>query len=190
MFLDQGRIDLERNHTLLGKERHDIGRVEGDQYSLAYPARAIRTDEYLYVRNLLPSRWPVGNPEYGFLNCDNSPTKKRIMELKNDKTLGKFYEMNFGKRPLEELYAINKDADCVNNLADNPNYRRIKDSLWIKLEEKLVEHQDPRILGKGEIFDYYPYSRIPRQQKLYNDSGYDPIKIFENKYDQKVNVKD
>ena len=45
---DQGRIDLERNHTLLGKERHDIGRVEGDQYSLAYPARAIRTDEYLY----------------------------------------------------------------------------------------------------------------------------------------------
>jgi hypothetical protein len=58
------------------------------------------------------------------------------------------------------------------------------------LEEKLVEQQDPRILGKGEIFDYYPYSRIPRQQKLYNDSGYDPIKIFENKFDQKVNVKD
>ena len=98
--------------------------------------------------------------------------------------------MNFGKRPLEELYEINKDADCVNNLADNPNYRRIKDSLWIKLEEKLVEQQDPRILGKGEIFDYYPYSRIPRQQKLYNDSSYDPIKIFENKFDQKVNLKD
>tara|TARA_A200000113_G_scaffold85605_1_gene76257 strand:+ start:12537 stop:14126 length:1590 start_codon:yes stop_codon:yes gene_type:complete len=186
---DQGRIDPERNHTLLGKERHDIGRVEGNQYSLAYPVRAIRTDHYLYVRNLLPSRWPVGNPEYGFLNFDNSPTKQRILELKNDENLGKFYEMNFGKRPLEELYEINKDADCVNNLADNPNYKTIKDSLWIKLEQKLVEQQDPRILGNGEIFDYYPYSRIPRQQKLYNDSDYDPIKIFESKFDKKVNVK-
>ena len=33
---DQGRIDVERNFTLLGKERHDIGRVEGDLYSLAF----------------------------------------------------------------------------------------------------------------------------------------------------------
>jgi len=58
------------------------------------------------------------------------------------------------------------------------------------LEERFVEQQDHRILGQGEIFYYYPSSRIPRQQKLYNDSSYDPIKIFENKFDQKVNIKD
>ena len=86
----------------------------------------------------------------------------------------------------QAAYKIHK----LNNLADNPNYKTIKDSLWIKLEQKLVEQQDPRILGNGEIFDYYPYSRIPRQQKLYNDSDYDPIKIFESKFDKKVNVKD
>ena len=50
---DNGRIDKKRNFTLLGKERHDIGRVEGDNYSVAYPVRAIRTDEYLYIRNLI-----------------------------------------------------------------------------------------------------------------------------------------
>ena len=53
---------------------------------------------------------------------------------------------------------------------------------------ELIEHQDPRILGKGEIFDYYPYSRIPRQQKLYNKPNYNPIKLFEEKFSQKVNV--
>ena len=76
------RIEFERNYTLLGKERHDIGRVEGDKLSVSYPVRAIRTDQYLYIKNFIPSRWPVGNPEYGLLNCDNSPTKSHLISLK------------------------------------------------------------------------------------------------------------
>ena len=99
-----------------------------------------------------------------------------------------YYKINFGKRSGEELYNVIKDPDCVINLANKLVYYDIKDSLWLRLENKLIEHQDPRILGKGEIFDYYPYSRIPRQQKLYNKSDYDPIKLFENKYNQKVNI--
>ena len=184
-----GRIDLTRNHTILGKERHDIGRVEGDKLSVSYPVRAIRTDQYLYVKNFIPSRWPVGNPEYGLLNCDNSPTKSHLISLKGDQKMGDYYyDINFGKRSGEELYNVIKDPDCVINLANKLVYYDIKDSLWLRLENKLIEHQDPRILGMGEIFDYYPYSRIPRQQKLYNKSDYDPIKLFENKYNQKVNI--
>jgi len=183
-----GRIELERNHTLLGKERHDIGRVEGDKLSVSYPVRAIRTDQYLYVKNFIPSRWPAGNPEYGLLNCDNSPTKNHLISLKDDQKMGNYYQMSFGKRPEEELYNIIEDPDCFVNLADNINYSKIKDSLWLSLKTKLVKQKDPRILGKGEIFDFYPYSRIPRQQKLYNDPNYDPIKIFEDKYNQKINV--
>jgi len=186
---DNGRIDVERDFTLLGKERHDIGRVEGDNYSVAYPVRAIRTDEYLYIRNLISSRWPAGNPEYGFLNCDNSPTKNLIVGLKNDKILRDYYEMSFGKRPVEELYKIYDDPDCINNLSNNFTYKKIKDSLWTKLKQNLTDQGDPRILGKGEIFDYYPYSRIPRQQKLYNKPDYNPIKIFEEKFNIKINVK-
>ena len=183
-----GRIEFERNYTLLGKERHDIGRVEGDKLSVSYPVRAIRTDQYLYIKNFIPSRWPVGNPEYGLLNCDNSPTKSHLISLKGDQKMGNYYQMSFGKRPEEELYNIIEDPDCFVNLADNINYSKIKDSLWQSLKTKLVKQKDPRILGKGEIFDFYPYSRIPRQQKLYNDPNYDPIKIFEDKYNQKINV--
>ena len=184
-----GRIDQERNFTILGKERHDIGRVDEGKFSVAYPVRAIRTDKYLYVKNFIPSRWPVGNPEYGFLNCDNSPTKSFIMSLKNDVLMSKYYKMNFDKRSEEELYQISQDPECLINLAYTNNYKEIKDSLWLKLERELTNQRDPRILGKGEIFDYYPYSRIPRQQKLYNNLEYDPIKIFEDKFNQEINVK-
>ena len=53
-----GQIDPARNRMVIGKERHDLGRPH-DQ---GYPVRAIRTPEYLYVRNYEPDRWPVGNP--------------------------------------------------------------------------------------------------------------------------------
>ena len=32
-----GRIDKSRDHSLLGKERHDIGRTDGDLLSVSYP---------------------------------------------------------------------------------------------------------------------------------------------------------
>ena len=99
-----GRIDAKRDHSLLGKERHDIGRTDGDLLSVAYPARAIRTDKFLYVRNFKPNRWPGGDPEYGLLNCDGSPTKSYLTQISQNDPEFRYYELAFGKRPAEELY--------------------------------------------------------------------------------------
>ncbi|MEM7476890.1 MAG: sulfatase-like hydrolase/transferase [Planctomycetota bacterium] len=181
---ESGRIDAKRNHTLLGKERHDIGRVDDDRFSCAYPARAIRTDEFLYVRNFEPQRWPVGNPEYGLLNCDGSPTKSYLVGLSQADPEYRFYEMSFGLRAEQELYDIVADPDCVKNLADDPKYLAVTNRLWRQLKGELTEQQDPRILGQGDIFDYYPNCRIERQQKLYDRPDYDPIKIFKSRYPQ------
>ncbi len=177
-----GRIDPERDHTLLGKERHDIGRTDGDLLSVGYPARAIRTDQFLYVKNFEPQRWPGGDPEYGLRNCDDSPTKSYLTSLTEDSEDFRFYEFAFGKRPAEELYNMEEDPDCVNNLADNPEYAEVKKQLWEQMEAELKQQGDPRILGKGEIFDYYPYCRTDRQQILYDRPDYDPVKIFEEKF--------
>ena len=46
-----GWIDRRRDHVVVGKERHDIGRP-GDA---GYPVRAIRTREFLYARNFTPA---------------------------------------------------------------------------------------------------------------------------------------
>lgn len=51
-----GRIDKTRDHMILCKERHDVGRANEDGINLGYPVRAIRTDDFLYVVNYKPER--------------------------------------------------------------------------------------------------------------------------------------
>ena len=103
-----GRVDAARDRVLLGKERHDLGRP----FDQGYPVRAIRTPEFLYVLNYEPDRWPVGNPETGYRDCDDGPTKTCITSRFDE-----YYRLCFGKRPREELYRITDDPDCVKNLA-------------------------------------------------------------------------
>ena len=179
---NSGRFDSKRDHTLLGKERHDIGRTDGDLLSVAYPARALRNDQYLYVRNFKPNRWPGGDPEFGLLNCDNSPTKSYLTGLSMGDPDYKYYQMSFGKRPAEELFDIEKDPDCVTNLAEDPKYKVTKAALWKQLREELAAQGDPRVTGNGDIFDFYPYCRIDRQQKLYDRPDYDPVELFEQRF--------
>ncbi len=179
---DSGRIDSKRDHALLGKERHDIGRTDGDLVSVAYPARALRNDKFLYVRNFKPHRWPVGNPEYDFPNCDASPTKSYLTGLSMADENYRFYELAFGMRPSEELFDIESDPDCVKNLADDPQYAETKTQMWQQLSTELTAQGDPRLLGNGDIFDYYPNVSIERQQKLYGRPDYDPVRIFKEKY--------
>tara|TARA_R110000850_G_scaffold148195_5_gene270418 strand:- start:335 stop:1885 length:1551 start_codon:yes stop_codon:yes gene_type:complete len=177
-----GRIDETRDHTLLGKERHDIGRTDGDELSVGYPARAIRNDRWFYVHNFKPDRWPGGNPELGLLNCDGSPTKSYLTSLTEADPDYDFYLKAFGKRPADELYDMEKDPDCVNNLADDPEYAGLMKDLYAQMEEELIAQEDPRILGQGDIFDDYPYCKIDRQQDLYKRPDYDPVKLFEERH--------
>lgn len=143
-----GRVDATRIRMVIGKERHDIGRPN----DWGYPVRAIRTPEYLYVRNYEPDRWPVGNPETGYTNCDASPSKEHILANFN-----RFYKLCFGKRPAEELYRVDQDPDCVHNLAGTSEADKIMAGLRKEMEESLRKDQDPRMFGKGEIFEKYPY---------------------------------
>lgn len=152
-----GRIDKKRDHMILIKERHDVGRANEDGVNLGYPVRAIRTDEYLYVVNYKPERWPVGNPEYDYRNCDNSPTKSYLTGLKPGDKDYRYNEMAFAKRPGEEFYLIKEDPHCMKNQALNPEYRKVMDKLRKRMENELKRTGDPRMYGKGDIFDKYPY---------------------------------
>lgn len=151
-----GRVEKERNHMILCKERHDIGRANEDGVNLGYPIRAIRTDKYLYIRNYEPLRWPVGNPEYGYKNCDDSPTKSYLLGLTPEDEDYRLFELSFGMRPEEELYLIEKDPCCMNNVAYDKKYRHVKDRLRYEMESELKNSGDPRMFGKGYWFDRYP----------------------------------
>jgi arylsulfatase A-like enzyme len=143
-----GVVDPNRSVMLIGKERHDLGRP----YNHGYPVRAIRTAEYLYVRNCEPDRWPAGNPETGYRNVDDGPTKRAILSSFDD-----HYRLSFGKRPAEELYLVKSDPDCMRNLAADLAHAVKKRELRDKMDEMLREQGDPRALGNASFFDAIDY---------------------------------
>jgi hypothetical protein len=144
-----GLVDPSRDVMLIGKERHDLGRP-GDA---GYPVRAIRTRDYLYVRNFEPDRWPAGNPETGYRNVDDSPSKTFLIS-----GFDEYYKMSFGRRPAEELYDIRKDPDCIDNLAATAEYESVKRTLRDRMFEMLKEEADPRVLGRSDFFDTIRYT--------------------------------
>jgi arylsulfatase A-like enzyme len=146
-----GIVDTSRNKAYFCREKQDLGR-END---MGYPVRCIRTMEYLYVRNYEPDRWPAGNPETNYTNCDSSPTKDLILRL-HENGNDKYYRPCFGKRPGEELYDIISDPECMRNLSLDDEYKEINLSLRSELEKKLRDTGDPRIFGNGYIFESYP----------------------------------
>ena len=146
---NSGQVDATRTRMLVGKERHDLGRPN----DLGYPVRALRTPEYLYIRNYEPDRWPAGNPETGYRNCDDSPTKSFIL-----RKFDRYYQLSFGKRPAEELYRVSDDPDCVRNLAGDAGHAQIKQRLRDEMESMLREEGDPRVLGNAAVLDTYQYT--------------------------------
>lgn len=148
---DEGWIDAARDHIIFGKERHDLGRPG----NVGYPVRAICTERLLYIRNYEPERWPAGNPETGYSNCDCSPTKTTILDLRHDPERHHYWEWSFGKRPAEELYDIVADPDCLANLIDDAGLQDARVDLRQRLHDELVAQDDPRVCG-GPPIDEMP----------------------------------
>jgi hypothetical protein len=149
-----GFVDKSRDHILLGQERHVVGRPDDE----GYPVRGIVKEGFFYLRNFKPGRWPAGNPETGYLNCDGSPTKSIILTLHRTGISKNFWDLSFGFRSSDELYDIGKDPACVDNLANNAGYRSLMQNLMNLMFDELRAQEDPRVSGNGDIFDKYPYA--------------------------------
>jgi uncharacterized sulfatase len=156
-----------RKYVLTGRERHSHARPD----NLGYPARAIRTTDYLFVLNFKPDRWPAGDPAPesakagtspddekslwpGYQDIDNSPTKLMLIEQREK--YPEYFRLGYEKRPAEELYSIKDDPACLKNLADDPKFKAIKTELRKTLESDLTAQGDPRMTGKSDIFESYP----------------------------------
>ncbi|MDE0108972.1 MAG: sulfatase [Bryobacterales bacterium] len=148
----EGRVEADRDHVLIGKERHDIGRPN----DAGYPIRGIVQGDLLYLRNFAPERWPAGNPETGYLAVDASPTKTEILDLRRAGGETRFWELAFGKRGAEELYNIAEDPGCLNNLAGDLEYAPAKAELAARLVSELEAQGDPRMAGQEDYFEAFP----------------------------------
>ncbi|NQV24080.1 MAG: sulfatase [Rhodopirellula sp.] len=149
-----GQVEGHRDHVLVGKERHDIGRPN----NWGYPIRGIVKGDMLYLHNFETERWPAGDPITGYLNCDGSPTKSVVLEMRRNGSNKDFWDLCFGKRPADELYDLSSDPDCVTNLATQPAHAQVMAALKLQLFRELKAQGDPRMSGHGSVFDSYPYS--------------------------------
>ena len=157
----EGRVDSSRDHVILARERHTPWR-EG---RLGYPMRAIRTDEFLYIRNIEPDRWPAGDPPI-LGEVDPSPTKDLMRARKDDPDFRRYYEAAFSKRPREELYEIGPDPGQMNNIAANDQYSETKSALAARLDQHLLATADPRALGHPPTWESDPHhGRLRLEQR-------------------------
>jgi N-sulfoglucosamine sulfohydrolase len=151
---------IGQTSAFIAMERHD-GCREGGK---GYPCRAIRTTEFLYIRNYEPDRWPAGNPDRRFCardipfgEVDDSPTKQLLLDNAAGDKFRRFYDLAFAKRPLEELYDLAEDPGQLRNVAEDQVYADAKKQLSLALDKHLVRTKDPRALGQDAPWDYYPY---------------------------------
>lgn len=162
---DSGILDAaDRPDIVFGRERH-VPAQEAPNMN-GYPSRALRTRDYLYIRNYQPDRWPAGTgdgnanlPGQWFADCDGGPTKQYIFENREkDEAHAQAFRLSFAKRPAEELYYLPDDPDQIENLAGDPEKVDVLKQLGARLDERLQALNDPRATDPDTtVFDGHPY---------------------------------
>jgi uncharacterized sulfatase len=161
-----GIVDSRRDHVIIGRERHgDAAR----QDRAPYPSRAIRTSDFLLIRNFKPNRMPMGdnfssaataeqvekNKYLAYSDMDASPTKTFLMANKDSHA--KYFEIAFARRSEFELYDLKSDPDQVRNVAADSSYAKVLQELTNRLMHELHENGDPRVSGEGNTFEQKPF---------------------------------
>ncbi len=173
----QGIVKPEKKYVFAGRERHSSSRY----LNWGYPQRMIRSKDFLLTWNLKPERWPAGAPQrlvdgtenelwplYGidengvhhsdwaFTDIDAAPTKSYIIENWNNPDVSPFFHLAHDKRPEFELFDIQNDPYCLNNIIGNPDYENVEKEMKQALLDELKKSKDPRIVGPDpEVFDSY-----------------------------------
>ena len=197
-----GQIDHSRDFVVTGRERH-IGHARKGM--LPYPQRSIRTDDYIYIINFEPDRWPMGDPLgvdeqsgreaptaaelthdtfVAFRDMDAGPTKAWLVTHREDHDVEPLYELAFGKRPREELYDLRVDPDYLHNVAADPAYEKTRAALETRLLTLLEAQDDPRLTEQPCRYEYEPYAgKVPQvwfeaaaaEQEIFNPTRKEKI---------------
>ncbi len=161
-----GIIEPERDHVIIGRERH-VGQSQRDR--APYASRAIRTKDFLLIRNFEPDRLPMGvvydpkakpedllqNHYLAYPDMDASPTKVFLMTHRD--THAEYFDYAFAARPEFELYDLKNDPDQVRNVAANSDFSQVRQRLTKRMMKILKQTRDPRVIDGGNAFDQKPF---------------------------------
>ena len=148
-------MDTSREQVFTAMERHTMCRPNGG----TYPMRALRTKDFLYVRNFAPDRWPTGgdflssnNTSHG--DIDGGPTKDALFDPDTVRRFPGQIALCLNRRPAEELYDVASDTGQIRNLAGEPRFNQQLAELRGRLETYLRQTGDPRMAGEDPWQSY------------------------------------
>ena len=178
---NSGLVDAARSKVFSGRERHTHARPN----NFAYPARSIRTGQYLYIWNIKPDRWPAGDPSgsgdpEGYHDIDACPSKTFI--IKNRVKFSELAAASLDRRPEEELFDIQNDPYCLKNMAQEAEFQAVKQELSDALLEELRETGDPRVGDNGDVWESYP-----RYSGMRKFSGFKTRGVYNSKFQSQNN---
>lgn len=105
-----------------------------------FPQRSIIDKEYCYIWNpyvLSSDKQYQSNSVYlsfipeKYRNDNYSDVNRKIRTIM--------------QKPVEELYDLQKDPGCWNNVADNPDYEKVIVKYRLRLQKEMTETKDPEI---------------------------------------------
>lgn len=152
-----------RDAVFIERERHADVRHD----HLGYPVRAIRTADFLYVRNLRPERWPMGDPDVFFVHgrpygdVDTTLVKDVLLKHQDDPAYARYVGWILARRPAEELYDLRTDPDQLRNVSGDAAHAATLARLRARVDGWMRETGDPRTNPADDSFDRFPYLGAP-----------------------------
>ncbi len=114
-----------------------------------YPIRSIISKDFHYIQNLTPdSTYIEKHLEAG---AHGETWWQSWKDAADTSGREEFLVNRFYHRPSEELYAVNKDINQFNNLADDPKFQNEKEKLKLELEKWMTNQNDPGIPVDTEL---------------------------------------
>lgn len=127
------------------------GIISGSNY---YGVRAVVNDKYRYIWNLTPEA-EFKNVVNNNINGGTEWYKSWLVQAETDEN-AKQLLLKYRKRPAEELYDIQNDKWCQNNLAEKAEFESIKMELRTELENWMKECGDQGQQTEMEAFEHMP----------------------------------
>lgn len=131
--------------ALLKGETEESGRdfvftqIDSKVDGAAIPMRSIRSKRFGYIYNM----WH--RDDYYYRN-NNEQEVMRVMEVAAESDADVLARVKMYRyRALEELYDLENDPGCLNNLAESPEYRSTLDSMRSSMENRMKTSGDPQL---------------------------------------------
>lgn len=112
-------------------------------------SRAVRDDQYLYIRNFHPERPQGAYLDYMFQTPTTKVWKKMFDEGKLNAAQSVFWK---SKAP-EELYDLKADPYQINNLANAPEHKDALERMRTAVKNWMVDICDLGLVPEGEVFE-------------------------------------